>query len=811
MNYSRFAVRALLGSVCVLALAPTAHAQTQPAPTPPAAGEVGEIIVTAQNRSQNVQDVPIAISVVSGEALKSSGVTDFSSVQRVSPVLQIVNDTSNTRVSVRGVGTQSNNEAQDQSIAVDIDGEYINRPQILNAAIFDMDRVEVLRGPQGTLYGKNSTGGAVNFITRKPGKQFSVNASESYGNYNAVILEGGVNVPLGDIGGVRFAGIYSDHDGYFHHNNATFINTVAYHSSSLRRSGDDHTLGGRASLRLTPATGLTINAAIEHVKQDIHPSAYAYVNLNQAPYNAGATGCTNPGYVEVAPTTPGIQCVPANTNFLSSVNRNTYEAPATGVSDFHQKSTAVRGRLTYDFGPATFTYTGGYRTSRNTGNNSLSPAYDFTNFGATVKTQSHEARLNGTVSGIQWQVGAFYFGEKQNSSGGLYIPCIVNATNACLTTAELPPFLAFLTTAFGANGSYLNYFRHPTDSKSKSVFGQVEVPIVTDKLVAVAGARYTSDKRSATFLNYPSPFSLGFPCNPVVPTCNSGPVELPVPAGLTAPTLRSKSNKFTWLAGLNYTPNSDLLVYVKASTGFKAGGFDGTGTSFRPETNTAYEGGVKYSIAPRSFVNLAGFYYKYKDLQNEVLLNANLGGQTFNAGKATIWGAELETQYKLTQNDTLTASANYLHAKYDSFLASYNVIDFSSAGLTSPLPADNVDLAGKTLPLAPKLVLTLGYNHVFELGSAGSLTASAFTKYKSKYFLDFYNYNDSKQKGYMQTDASLEWKSRNGHHSVQAFVRNIQDKRPLVYSTYIAAGNDDIYNWAFGAPRTYGVRLSLDY
>lgn len=154
----------------------------------------GTIVVTAQNRSENVQDVPIAISVVSGEALVNAGVTDFASMTRVAPAVNIVADTTQTRISIRGIGSNSNDEAQDQTVAVNIDGEYINRPTVLNASLFDLERVEVLRGPQGTLYGRNATGGAINFIMRKPGDKFAANGNISYGNFNQIIVQGGVDV-----------------------------------------------------------------------------------------------------------------------------------------------------------------------------------------------------------------------------------------------------------------------------------------------------------------------------------------------------------------------------------------------------------------------------------------------------------------------------------------------------------------------------------------------------------------------------------------------------------------------------------------
>lgn len=261
--------RVLLTGVCGLALSTPAYAQDQtpPAPetttaetaplptdTPAAAPEEAageEIIVTAQNRSQNVQDVPIAMQVVSGEDLERAGVTDFTSLQKIAPAVQITNDTNLTRVTVRGVGTNDNAETQDTSIAVNIDGEYINRPTVLNASLFDLERVEVLRGPQGTLYGRNSTGGAINFITRKPGRDFGANFSASFGNYDAVVVQGGVDIPLGDIGGIRIAGTRSLRDGYF------------YHPNTDSRSGDDNTHGGRISLRLEPTDALDVDLAVE--------------------------------------------------------------------------------------------------------------------------------------------------------------------------------------------------------------------------------------------------------------------------------------------------------------------------------------------------------------------------------------------------------------------------------------------------------------------------------------------------------------------------------------------------------------------
>lgn len=734
-----------------------------------------DIIVTAQNRQQSVQDVPIAISVLSRDQLVSAGVTDVASVEKVSPSLQITSDTTATRVTVRGVGTLSNGETQDQSIAVNIDGEYINRPTVLNAAVFDLERVEVLRGPQGTLYGRNSTGGAVNFITRKPGKEFAVNGSATYGNYNQVIAEAGIDVPLGTIGAIRLSGIYSDRKGYNKHN-GSYLSLPQFTARQGTRSGDDHTWGGRATLRLTPMDGLTIDATYEHVEQKIIPASQAYVNLN-LPANAPGANCQLNGYVEVGPTTPGVQCIPQNTNFLSRIDRDTYDAPLSGLGIFNLQSDAIRGRLAYDFGLATITYTGGYRTTHNDGSLGLGPAYFSRNWGTDVKTHSHELRLNGETSGIQWQTGMFYFQEKLGTNTGLFNP--------------------FVGPPVGSRGSYINYFRRPTTSKSWSAFGQVEVPLA-DTLTAVGGLRYTKDKRNAVYNNYGFQF-------------NSGLVEITVPAANPL-RLRYSGDQFNYLVGLNYKPNSDTLVYGKVSSGYKAGGFDAVGT-FAPESNTAYEGGMKLNFGPgsRNQFNVAGFYYDYKDLQNDVLLDAALGAQTFNSGKATIYGIEVEAVINLSDNDRFNATFNYLHAKYGEFLASYAVFNPANPNQTSLLAADNPNLSGNRLAQTPKFVIGAGYEHVFQLGSAGTLTANAFSRFKSDYFLTFFNYRDSRQEAFTQSDLSLEYRPESGKFGVQAYVRNLENTRPLTYAGYTAAGPDDIFNFQFGAPRTYGMRVSFDF
>lgn len=788
MSKSGFRVGLLVGAAFIN-VAP-ARAQNN-AHTEPSWSDA-EIVVTAQNRRESVQDVPIAISVVSGERLQEAGVTDLRELDRVSPAVQITQDQQNTYVSVRGIGTASNNETQDTSVTINIDGEYINRTTVLNAALFDIERVEVLRGPQGTLYGRNATAGAVNFITRKPGTELGVNGSVSYGNYNQVIVNAGVDLPVSDTFAVRVSGIYSNrHKGYTFHPNIAGLRTANLFANSpfkpnySDRSGTQDMKGGRGSIRWEPTDGLRVDAAVEYVDSYAILENYRFVNLNAAGFGPGPN-CSLNGYVQVAPLVPGVQCVPQNTNFLQNVDRDSYDAPTTGVGYQKLESFAARGRIAYDFGPAILTYIGGYRSSKTVERPTLPPAYQFLDFGSKVETQSHELRVNGgTDGGFLYQFGGFFYREELNQQRGLYNPFI---------GAPPPP-----------KGSYITYFRRsPVVSQNWSVFGQVDLPL-TDKLTAQGGLRYNKGKRHAIFENY------GF-------VFNSGPVPLTSPATQTLNLAQSEDN-VSWLAGLNYKPNHATLLYAKVSTGFKGGGFDAVG-DYGPEKNTAYEAGLKLNFGPRNrhTLNLSGFYYDYRGLQNAVLLDNARGGQIFNAGKATIWGLEAEWNFQIDPDNRFYGSFNYLHARFDELLAAYAVICTSgcsdaSIGDLDPVAAgvQQPNLAGNTPPQSPRVVLTAGYDHIFRLGDAGSITASVFTRFKSRYFLTIFNERDLQQKAFTQTDFNLTYRPVNEKFSVGAFVQNIEDVRPAVFGSFVAAGPDRVLNIGYSRPRTYGARVTFDF
>lgn len=751
----------------------TANGQTGSNTAEADAPSSADIVVTAQNRTQRLQDVPIAINVVSSDQLNKQNVVDVQGLTRVDPSVQLNATGNQTFVSVRGVGTRDNGEAQDTSVAVNVDGEYINRPNFLNSAIFDIERVEVLRGPQGTLQGRNATAGALNFITKKPSFDFGGDASVSYGNYNQLIAQAGINLPVGQTLSFRIAGLASDRGkGYTYHPNVDV------------RTGDQHLYGGRLSTRYEPTSDVRIDLAGEYSHSKTFSNQEAYVDLTAAGNGPGA-GCSQNGFSEYAPLVPGVQCVPSGTNFLARVDRGAYNAALTYKRSYGSSEVetyAVRGRVSYDFNVATLTYTGGYRHGESSGFNPTAPNFVTYNYGTNVDTQSHELRLNGNQSIFNWQVGAFYFDEKLDTTSGLFSPFI------------------------GANGTYINFFKRPDPhTQSYAAFGQTDIRL-TDTLSAVGGVRYTKNDRSATFQNYSFLF-------------NSGPA---VPTGAPTQTLNLKSSddKVTWLAGLNYKPSQRTLVYGKVSTGFKAGGYDTNG-AYKPETNTAYELGTKLQFGERGqhIFDLTGFYYDYKDLQTSVLLNAAVGAQTFNAGSATVYGIEAQSTFALSPNDHFNASVNYLHTKYDDLLISVPVISVSGStlqtigdlggGVNGAIVQPS--LAGTKLPNSPAVTIYFSYEHVFELGSAGTVTANAGTRFKSAFFLDPFNYRDERQTAFTQSDINISYQPPSERFSIQGFVQNLENYRPLTYAAFTIAGPAQLFRWSFGTPRTYGVRVTTKF
>lgn len=725
-----------------------------------------EIVVTATKRATNLQDTPIALRAFSSDDLIRSGVSDVNGLGRLAPDLNISNDTIYTKIAVRGISSQDISEAGDPALTIAVDGEYINRPVALNASFFDLERIEVLRGPQGTLYGRNATAGAINILAAKPelGRTNGF-LTLGYGNYNAKKAEGAVNVAVDDTLAIRVSGMHSSHDGY-------------RKTPPAGHAEDGNVDAARASLAWEPTDRVRAYLAGEYVNVDQLPMPQYGVLLAQNGVLTSAAYAS--GIVDAIPSTPEVEMggIPQNVEITGYDPDN---FPLNKLGNFRSEQYAVRGRLDVDFDIGTLSYIGGYRdidTATDVPLSGFVPnTFTFSNKKQNSWTQSHELRFANTLeNGTFYQLGAFYFREKVDIARGLFL--------------DLP-------------NAFLNFFYRPdVVSQSKAAFGQVTFPIAGPDLTITGGLRYTDDKKEAEFINYGPRFGRGEGMTP--PPLGS--------AGATILELGSSSDQITGNVGIDWKPSRNSLVYAKISTGYKSGGFDSTG-SFDPEKLTAYEAGTKnrFNNGKIQF-NASAFYYDYKDQQIQVYLDSSVGSQTLNAGKSRVWGIETDTSFLLTANDELSLTVNYLDAKLKDFataqpglLGSINDSDPATPGIQP------FNLAGNRPVQAPKWTLSAGYNHTFDLEDGATIVAGAFSRYKSTHYLTVFNRAADRQKGFIQTDLSLEYNAASEAFTVQAYVRNLENKQPLTFANFTPVNGAAIYNYVFGQPRTYGVQATYRF
>lgn len=439
-----------------LLLSGTAGAQTAPDAALPAGDPVatptsapvgqglGDIVVTAEKRKNTAQRTPISVAVVTPEAIARNGIGNLTDLIKILPSVQFGRNFANSIVTIRGVSSRDTDETGDPAVAISIDGFYFQRSLGINDAMFDLERVEALRGPQGTLYGRSATGGAINFITAKPEKEFASYVGATVGNYATINTEGMVNIPLADTVQVRASFATRNHDGYRH--------------NAPARDGDDQdSQAARVHLAFQPMEHLEGLLTAEYIK-------------------TGGVGGANYG-------------VPLAFDGSGNVIHNQPDLPKNGKrwpmglpsGSLDIETIAFRWNFKYDFGPVQLAYLGGYRKLNFStlidldGMEEHQGLYGTNTYFAPQsekpETWNHEIRLNSTAGGIfDWQVGAYYFKESNDVYSELSY------------FTKTTPDVAFI-------------FDYPhLGTESKAVFGQGSLH-ATDTLTVEAGMRYSKDKK----------------------------------------------------------------------------------------------------------------------------------------------------------------------------------------------------------------------------------------------------------------------------------------------------------------------------
>lgn len=594
-----------IATILLLGTAQPLFAQSAAPPTEPG---LDEIIVTATRRTESSQNVTTALTAFTAEKLAASGINNTVDLQTRTPNLVFSTNGSFGQPYIRGIGSDQITPGFDAPVATYIDGAYQARPTSSVVDFFDVSQVEVLKGPQGALYGRNATGGAINILTEQPRSTLGADAHVQYGNYDRVQVRGAVNVPLGDKVAIRVAGIYTSHEGYT-------LNLF----DGRHLDGED-AWGLRGSIRLQPTDAVTLTLSAEKIHEDS--------TRNNANKIIVEPGLPNP-----------FLTYPVPESIVPSDPRKIY-------NDFRPRillnQTRFNGRLDWELGFANLQSTTAYTKIDNVGDFDLDGtatafAYDRETDGSRSFTQNVQLSSVGN-SRFQWIVGADYFHEKATQN----------------FDARLLSFLFPAGTPQIGPGSPITgiVWNSALRSNAWSVFADARYDL-TDRLRLVASARYNHDRKNADFSQtLIDPLGiLGVGATIVIPA-----------------SPRLSKGSFTPRFGIEYRPRANALLYATVTNGFKSGGFNllNQGESFGPEKVRSYEAGIKADWLDRKLrTNFSGFYYDYKDLQ--VLRYSGLSNVVGNAD-ARIYGAELEVVARPVRRLSLDANIAYLHARYTDYV-----------------------------------------------------------------------------------------------------------------------------------------------
>lgn len=671
-------------SLVALAWAGSASAQDAPqsnpataATTPPDdnAPRVDDIIVTAQKRSENLQDVPVAVSAVTGKTLENKRILDLVDLSNATPGLQIKSDDNgaNPRIFIRGVGVNDFNPATASAVGIYADGVYVGSPLAQRFAFFDLQQAEVLRGPQGTLYGRNTTGGAVNVTSRKPGNEVEADFLAEYGRFDSVNLQGGVSLPLAkDLLSVRVAGLYQRDDGYS-------VNRL-----TGNRGNNADRWAVRGSVHFTPSNAITDDLAVT-VGKSRGGSIWAYNRtlFPVSPDVAGPDGLCAPAYYGTANCT--------NVLGYANASKNLYEGDYSFEGKDKVNLFTVANTLTINLGSADIVAVTGYQhADRNDQEETdANPLPVITaSYIARQNTFSQELRLQSSGKpALRYVFGLYYAHDDLTNNSAYDVLAILPADPA------------------SGIGRFVWPLAQKTDSYA--AFGQLDYDL-TSRLTATLGLRYSADHKDFHYFSGET---------------NTG---TPFFTFDGSKTFDSVSGKF----GLQYRFTPNVNAYASYSRGTKSGGFFSGQTGniadigpYRDETVNAYEAGLKTELLHRTLrANLAAFYYDYQNLQvYTTVIDGFITRQLFtNASAARMYGGELELEATPARGLTISMNAAYLNATYRNFV---------SAG---------ADYSGNTLPSAPKISVQTAVDYTQPV-SFGAIVANVGASYRSKVFFDTAN------------------------------------------------------------------------
>ncbi|MCZ4343561.1 TonB-dependent receptor [Sphingomonadaceae bacterium G21617-S1] len=732
---------------------------------------VADIVVTAERRASSVQKTPIAITAVGGQSLRDSGITGIDGLNNQIPNLNFERNAGDAMIFIRGIGYNSISPGGEARVALYLDGAYQSRTQAGLLGFYDVDRVEVLRGPQGTLYGRNAIAGTINVLTRAPGDTLNGYFTGTLGTYGQVGTEGAVGGALSDTIGARIAFRTVDRNGF-----GTNLNTG-------EDVGDEQSRSVRGKLHIEPSSTIRIGLTADYSKIDDHAGGYRY----------GGPG--NFAIVPLGIALGGAGAVPSDKQDSASFGpREKIETYGfAGQADVELSDSTTVTLLT------AFRHLKAYQESNTDGFiQELSRQY-ITEKSDVFTQEVRLAQKIGDVADII--IGGYYFREKNSALNEVpHKGLVLQLPNTFGANTPFGP----LTAGLDPNAFYDFYATFGrVKTTAYAVFAQANVHL-TDQLELVLGGRY-SDETKRLFegkqLDLTTPFVQGNQLNP-----GFNPMAGLLGGGPLSPGGGFLNQKKGWSSfdpkvTLSYQATPTTLLYATWSRGFKSGGFNigGLQAPFRPEKLTNYEAGVKADLLDRRLrANISAFNYDYKELQQSVV--DGLGLVTRNAATARLRGVEVELTARPTEELTIALNGSHLDGKFKDF------VNADPAHLERGVQ----DLRGNQLPNAPKWQVGGDIGYAIET-RLGRFTPRVNVTWFDKVYFNEFNTAELIQPSRTMVNLYLNWEGRDASWSFSAFVKNLTDDTYIVNSA-TSNGLLGFPNTAyFGAPRTAGISVTKTF
>ncbi|MDB5717743.1 MAG: TonB-dependent receptor [Sphingomonas bacterium] len=798
-------MRMILGAA--LGLFSVSAAAQAPVVDPATDDGANDIVVTAQKREQSLQDVSLAVTAVGADRLTSNQINNLSDLQTIVPAVNFGNDFNQAKIFIRGVGANTSTTGNATGVALHVDGAVVSRAEAQLTSLFDLERVEVLRGPQGSLYGRNATGGSINLITAKPKRDMGGYARVSYGNYNSLVGEAAITGPISDMITFRIAGKTEDRDGY------------GKNPFSGRDVDDLKRRMARAHLMFDFSDTVDLLLTGEYFRQDDASGAVHYL------------GASFPGVARLASL--GVGGYATRPRDLA-----TESEPGTDSETY-----AFTGTLRAELSDAvSVTNIANYRNFKS----SLFQDLDLSSVLESLATNgqpttvqerridskqySNELQFNYNSDFVNGVFGLFYFHERQRpiDSVGLARRNGQASNIPVLQAAGIDLAEAYQLCGYGpgtAGGTVIAPKRVCTRSNLGTTalagFGQINLDfgLLSDGLAGVSlklGGRYSHEKVSSE--------------NPSIVITRGG--LGPVLRFTTAQTRRErKFNDFTPEVGLSWEPTDNLLLYYTYSEGFKAGSGEnasGSTTIVDPETLKNHEAGIKATLLDRMLTaNLAVYSYKLDDAQlNKTIAGGPTGYTTIfqNAASTSAKGFEIELAARPADILRLNAAVSYTDAHFTDYMTldPLNPRNIATPGNIGTDPATaycpvatcpelNIQLAGNPTRNSPRWAWNLhGELDVpIDAFGGGKFTLMGDVSHKSRtYFSEFRRAVES-SRAYTMVDGSLAFTSGDARIRAQLWVKNLFDiDRP---SSTFALATGRLIGVTYLPPRTYGATIGYTF